>query len=200
MTLSAESQKNVNAYLAVLRRQLRDLMEEDIDDIVEEIRMHILDKTSGEAAAGSVAETLAALGTPEELAERYRTDELLQRARAARSPAYIFHSLLRWTTLSLIGLLVFSISVLGYVLGGGLSILGVLKVFNSRGTGLFGQFTQHDWSLSFQSGGAPAPGVHELLGWWLLPVGLLGGPLLFFLTLRFDLWSIRKFWRPQAWR
>jgi hypothetical protein len=38
------------------------------------------------------------------------------------------------------------------------------------------------------------------LGFWLLPLGLLGGPALFFLTARLGLWSLRKFWRPRAWR
>lgn len=110
MTLSVESQKTVDAYLAALRKQLRELMDEDVNDIVEEIRAHILDKTSGEAPTGSVAETLAALGTPEELASRYQTEELLKRARMSRSAAYILHSLLRWATLSLVGLLVLTIS------------------------------------------------------------------------------------------
>jgi hypothetical protein len=52
--------------------------------------------------------------------------------------------------------------------------------------------------MGFQSGGEH-PG-HELLGWWLLPIGLLLGPGLFFLTARFGLWSIRKFWPPRSWR
>jgi len=200
MTLSAESQKTVDAYLASLRKQLRDLLEEDINDIVAEIRAHILDKTSGEAATDTVASTLAALGTPEELASRYRTEELLKRAQMSRSPAFLLRSVTRWGLLSLVGILVFAVSVFGYLIGGGLSILGVLKVISPSTTGLYGQFTASSWGLSFNSGGQPAPGVHELLGWWLLPIGLLLGPVLFFLTIRFDLWSIRKFWRPRAWR
>jgi len=198
MTLSIESRKSVDAYLAALRRQLRDLLDEDVKDIVEEIRMHILDKTAEDCSQGAVAAALAALGNPEELAARYRTEELLQRAKLSRTPAYMLHSLLHWALLSVLGLLVFSISVLGYVLGGGLFILGVLKVFNYQHTGLWGVFTEHEWSLGFQSGGEH--GGHELLGVWLLPLGLLGGPVLFFLTLRFGMWSVRKFWRPRAWR
>ena len=200
MTLSAESQKTVDAYLKALRKQLRDLLDEDANDIVAEIRGHILDKTSGEAPADSVSATLAALGTPEELASRYRTEELLERAQMSRSPAFILRSVLRWAALSIVGLLVFTISVVGYIIGGGLSILGVLKIFNPHNTGLYGQFSDTSSSLSFNSGGPPAPGVHELLGWWLLPVGLILGPALFFFTFRFDLWSLRKFWRPRAWR
>ena len=199
MTLAVESQKSVDAYLAALRKQLRELMDEDANDIVAEIRMHILDKTSDNADPEGVAATLAALGAPAELAERFRTDELLKGAQMSRSPAYVLRSIFRWAGLSLVGLIVFCISVIGFGLGGALFILGVLKVIDYHGTGIYGQFTDTNSSLGFQSGG-PRPGQHELLGFWLLPLGLLGGPALFFVTARFGLWSLRKFWRPRAWR
>jgi hypothetical protein len=198
MTPTAESQKTIDAYLAALRKQLRDLMDEDVKDIVEEIRTHILDKTSGDDPADSVPCTLAALGTPEELASRYRTEELLKRARMARSPGYLVRSLLRWAALSIAGIIVFLISVIGYCLGGGLFILGALKLISPHKTGIWGVFTSHNWSLAFQSGGQN--GGKDLLGWWLVPIGLILGGALLFLTFRFGLWSIRKFWRPRAWR
>lgn len=197
MNLSAESQKSIDAYLVSLRRQLRELLEEDVRDIVEEIHAHILDKTSGDASPDMVAATLAALGTPEELALRYRTEEMLKRAQRSRSPAYILRSVLRWALLSVAGVAVFIISAVGYCLGGILFILGVLKLIHPHKTGVYGVFTAQSSSLSFQSGG---PSDHDLLGWWLLPVGLIVGGGLLFLTFRFGLWSIRKFWRPRAWR
>jgi hypothetical protein len=84
--------------------------------------------------------------------------------------------------------------------GGGLSILSVLKLINPHTTGLYEQLSEDSWGLSLQSGGQLAPGSHELLGWWLLPVSLILGPLLLFYTFRFGLWSVRKFWPPRAWR
>jgi hypothetical protein len=196
MILTAESQKTVDAYLAALRRHLRDLLEEDSRDIVEEIRAHILDKTSGDASPESLAFTLAALGTPEELAQRYRTEEMLKRAQMARSPAYLLRSLLRWAALSLAGVVVFLISAVGYCLGGILFILGALKLSNPHKTGVYGVFNANNSSLSFQSGG---PTGHDLLGWWLIPIGLIVGGGLLFLTFRFNIWSIRKFSRPRGW-
>jgi hypothetical protein len=197
MTLSVESQKTIDAYLAALRRHLRELLDEDVKDIVEEIRAHILDKTSGGDAEEEVASTLAALGTPEELAGRYRTEELLKRARNARSPGFLWRSMLRWAALSVLGVAVFFFSAIGYCLGGLLFILGVLKLTNPHRTGVYGVFNEHNTSLSFQSGG---PNEHDLLGWWLVPIGLIVGGGLLFLTFRFGIWSIRKFWRPRAWR
>jgi hypothetical protein len=206
MTVSAESQKTIDAYLAALRRHLRELMEADANDIVEEIRAHILDKTAANApdqtaaapetpdtSPDSVSATLAALGTPEELASRYRTEELLKRAQLAASPGLI---LLRWTALSLASLLVCLVSAVGYCLGGGLFILGVL--INPRQTGIWGTFSPHESSFGFQSGGQHSG--RELLGWWLVPVGLLLGAGLLYLTFRFCTWSLGKFWRPRAWR
>ena len=125
MTLTAESQKTIDAYLATLRNQLRELMDEDARDIVEEIRAHIRDKTSGDASPQSIDATLAALGTPQQLAVRYRTDELLQRAQLSRSPAIVLRSILRWATLSFVGLLVFVLSGVGYCVGGILVVIGI---------------------------------------------------------------------------
>ena len=136
MTLDTESQKTIDAYLATLRKQLRELMDEDARDIVEEIRAHILDKTSGDASPQSIDATLAALGTPQQLAVRYRTDELLQRAQLSRSPAIVLRSILRWATLSFVGLLVFVLSGVGYCVGGILVVIGLLKAFLPGKAGL----------------------------------------------------------------
>ena len=205
MTFSAESQKTIDGYLVALRKQLRGPADADVEDIVEEIRAHILDKTSGAAATDTIASTLASLGTPEELASRYRTDDLMQRSLLTRSPLLSLHSLFRWATLSFAGLVVFLVSVVGYSLGGGLVIVAALKLMWPRATGFWMEFYP-DGSPKSASGGfgsgyisQPPPG-REILGWWLVPIGLVLGGALLFLTFRFGTWSIRKFWRPRAWR
>ena len=195
MTLSTESQKTIDTYLAALRKQLRELTDEDARDIAEEIRIHILDKTAESASPETIAGTLTALGTPAELANKYCTEEMLKRAQAAHSPAYIARRLRRWALLTLSGIAIFALSLIGYVLGGGLFILGVLKIDNPGKTGIFGQWNEHNKSFNFQSGGPNGP--HELLGWWLVPIGLIVGGGLLLLTFRFDNWSIRKFWPPR---
>lgn len=202
MTLPADSQKAIDAYLAALRKHLRDLMDEDVQDIVQEIDAHILDKISSDTSAAAVAATLAALGTPEELASRYRTEELLKRAQSARSPAYLLRSLIRWAKLSVVGVAVFLISVVGYCIGGFLFILAALKLVWPRATGLWKTVNgDSSWGLNFGAGsGDPPANAHELLGWWLLPIGFILGAILLFLTFRLGTWSIRKFWRPRAWQ
>jgi hypothetical protein len=198
MTQTETSQNSVETYLKSLRRELRELLDDDVNEIVEEIRTHIFDKTADSETPEAIAATLAALGTPQELADRYRTQELMQRARLARSPKYIFRSALRWAGLSLLGVLVFAVSAMGYSLGGFLFLLGFLKLIHPGTTGVYGIWTDHDRSFNWQSGGPNKPG--ELLGWWLVPIGILIGGVLLLLTFRFGYWSIRKFWRPRDWQ
>ena len=145
------------------------------------------------------------MGTPEELASRYRTDELLKRAQITRSPLVSLRSLFRWATLSFAGLVVLLVSVFGYSLGGGLVIIGALKLVWPRATGFWMEFYP-DGSPKSASGGfgsgyaSQPPAGREVLGWWLVPVGLILGSALLFLTFRFGSWSIRRFWRPRTWR
>jgi uncharacterized membrane protein len=84
--------------------------------MVKEIRAHILDKASSGVSLEKLGATLAALGSPEELASQYLTEALLKRALRTRSPLVSLHSLFRWATLSLTGVLVFVVSVFGYTL------------------------------------------------------------------------------------
>lgn len=198
MILADESQKVIEQYLAALRRHLRELMDEDAQDIVEEIRAHILDKTSGGGEPEAVSATLAALGTPEELASRYRTDELLARAQRSRSPALLFRSLLRWATLSLVGLIVFVVSVAAYCAGGVLVLLAGLKVLYPRTTGIWRLPGPNNYGAGFGNTGNPPPGAHDILGWWLVPVLSGLGLGLMALTFWFGTWSLRKFWRPRT--
>jgi HAAS len=206
MILSADSQKTIDAYLSALHRQLRELTDDDVNDIVEEIRFHILDKTSADASPEAVAATLSALGTPGELAGRYRTDELMKRAQSSSSPLLTLHSLFRWASLSLVGLTVFATSVIGYTLGGILVIVGFFKLIYPRNGGIWfnprpgGKGIDGSAGFSFGSGATWTHPGHEIIGMWLVPIGLIVGSGLLLLTFRFGSWSLRKFWRPRALR
>jgi hypothetical protein len=206
MILSAESQKAIDTYLTDLRGHLRPLRPEDANDIVEEIHAHILDKSAGVTAKGVVSATLATLGTPEELAARYRIDELLKRAQSTRSPVVSLFSLARWATLSLIGLVTFIISSVGYALGAVLVVIGLFKLIYPRNGGVWfdpkpgGHGIDGTAGFSFVGGGTWTHPGQEVFGLWLAPSCIALGAMLVFLTFSLGTWCIRRFWRPSALR
>ena len=97
MTIPDHAQQKIEAYLARVRAQLRGFNDQQVAEIVAELRSHVIDKLaiSGDAVTpAQVDAILAALGTPEELANQYITDNLLARAEVSRSPLRILDSLI----------------------------------------------------------------------------------------------------------
>ncbi|MBV9622394.1 MAG: hypothetical protein JOZ14_00270 [Acidobacteria bacterium] len=115
----AELEK-IDSYLGKLRARLRGVGTEEVNDIIEELRSHILEKlaVNGHLGARDVDATLAGRGNPEDLASEYMTDAALARAEVSRSPIEILASLFRWASLSVAGLFVL-ISSLTTFSGGG---------------------------------------------------------------------------------
>jgi hypothetical protein len=201
MTISADSQQTIDAYLKVLRKRLRGLSDQVSSDVVKEIRSHILDKASmeGEITPGSVASVLAGLGTPEELASQYVTDDLLARTQVTPSPWLVLQSLFRWASLSFVGLCILACSVLGYLLAGSFALCALLKPIHPQAAGLWLLPDPEDaYSLSLRLGfSSPPAHGRELLGWWIVPLGLVFAMGLVLFTFHCGLWGIRKFWRPR---
>ncbi len=88
------SETQVNDYLARLRASLTGMTVAEREDIVEEIRMHVRER-SGDPGT-SVDSVLAGLGPAAELAQQYRTGLLVQQARTSLSPVVILRAALRW--------------------------------------------------------------------------------------------------------
>jgi hypothetical protein len=202
MTTAGHAQQRIDAYLGRLRRGLRGMNDEDARDIVEELRGHIIDKASvrGELTAAAVEAALAALGTPEELASQYMTDELMSRAAVSRSPIRILESLFRWASLSVAGFLVLLSAMMGYFLGGAFTLCGVLKIIHPQTAGLWAlrdSTGNLEISLRLGFGSAPAGG-RDLVGWWIVPIGLFVGCGLVMLTTRFALWCAQRYRRSLA--
>lgn len=195
MTYTAASQKAIDEYLATLRRQLRDLMDEDVRDIVEEIHAHLLDKTAGDPSPEKIASALSTLGSPQQLALRYHTDELLERAQLHRSPGLLLRGFVRGASLGVGGLLVFMLSGVGYCIGGVIFVMGLMKAFLPKRAGLNILRDAHTWSVGFGASSGPQTG-HDPIGLWLIPICLALGGAILFLTFRFSLWMLRFFTRP----
>jgi Protein of unknown function (DUF1700) len=194
--------EKIESYLGKLRARLRGLGNEEVNDIIAELRSHILEKSrvNGELGARDVDAALERLGNPEDLASEYMTDAALARAEVSRSPIQILASLFRWASLSVAGFFVLVSSLVGYFLGAALILCAVLKPIHPQSAGLW---SFHDssgdleLSLRLGFGSAPAPG-HDVLGWWIVPVGLVAGFGLVMLTTRFAIWCVRLY--RKSWR
>ena len=166
----------VNDYLTRLRSALTGMTVSEREDIVEEIHMHIRERLSDPKS--SLDAVLAGLGPAGELAQQYRTGLLVQRARTSISPVVILRAALRWAATGVEGFIVFVIALIGYAMGTGFLLLALMKPFFPRNTGLW--VGPDQFNFSFRMGAtmtSPASPVHEVLGWWLIPVCLVLGSL-----------------------
>ena len=194
---AGNSREQIEAYLEVLRRRLKGIDEQDVREIVAELRSHIFETATvdGELTKEGVAEALAALGGPEELAREYVTDNLLARVEVSRSPVRVLESLYRWASLSVTGFFVFLCALGGYVVGVALILCALLKPLHPKTAGLWSyQTSTGEIATSIRLGfGSPPAGGRELLGWWIIPCGLIGGCILVMLTSFLVLWYVRRY-------
>jgi len=201
--MTSDAQQKIESYLVRLRTGLRGLQPEEIREIIEELRSHITEKAAagGEATAAQVDEALAALGTPEDMAREYVTDAVLVRAEVTRTPTRILASLFRWASVSLAGILVLLVSLIGYSTGISFFLVGLLRPFHPDKAGLWIWRNAEDVFYSVRLGfGDPPPGAHELLGWTIVPIGISVGIGLVMLTTHFALWCVQRYRRSRALR
>jgi len=196
------AQQKVDAYLSRMRSHLRGLNDEVASEILAELRSHITEKAEagGAMTTASVDASLGALGSPEELASEYVTDELLARAEVSRSPIHILESLFRWASLSVAGFFVLLGSIAGYFLGAAFILVAALKPFHPETAGLWvTRDATGDLAFSLHLGfGSVQVGGREVLGWWVVPIGLLAGCGLVILTTRAALWFVQQYRRSRA--
>lgn len=192
-----DSGRNLERYLAQVRAALRGLPEPEIDDILRELRSHIVESTS-DGTAVDVA--LRALGNPVDLAKTYQADNQMAQAECTCSPLVILQGL-RHTSKSRLGcVVVTALYCFAYTFVVILLAAAVTKIFSPAHTGLF-YAPGNLLSLQLIVDGSPPPGARELLGWWLVPTALASG-----LALRYPIdwvaqWWIRRYRRstnPQA--
>jgi uncharacterized membrane protein len=164
-TQSSEATQSIAAYLAALRSHLAPITLSEREEILREIAAHIRDSFE----AGTPIDTvLARLGPPAELAAEYRDGQLIRAASRSVSPVTLLRATLRLATKGITGILVFFCALFGYLTGGTLVIAAFVKPFAPSHVGYFVNAT-------------PGP-QHDLLGWWIIPISLIGGTLLLIVT------------------
>jgi uncharacterized membrane protein len=165
-TLAPLTDNRIETYLSRLAAALGRVAAAQKDEIVREIRAHIMDSVSGAADPGSAVDrVLRLLGSPEELADRYSTECLLTRAGSSFSPWLLLRTSWRWAKLGITGTLAFLLAIIGYAMALGLTISVFLKPFMPSRVGLW--FGREGLNV----GVADHPeAMHELLGQWFVPV------------------------------
>lgn len=156
------------AYISQLDRVLFPLGETERQEILHEIRAHLADSAAAETGdeGQRAAAAIRKLGSARVVGQAYLSESLLERASHGLRPG-----------LTVLGL--------ATALGGGLgmTVLGLVFAFGYLALTIIAISTVgklivpasglwlHDtgaWSLSF----APMPGAREVLGWWIVPIGV----------------------------
>jgi uncharacterized membrane protein len=187
MTRAEVLQRRIDAYLAELRRCLGELPPEEVHDILQEIRGHILERTeaSGELTEERLVDILKALGRPDEIAPLYQVDSVVAKARISLSPRVVLRGIHRWSVVSGWGLVLFVLGIVGYATGFSLALSAVAKIISPDKVGA--------WvgGGHFSIGTISDPGARDVLGWWLVPVGLALGTVIVLGTTRLLRWTLR---------
>jgi hypothetical protein len=197
MTVDDAARLKLEAYLRQIRHGLRGLPDPEAQEIVAELRSHVIDRAGGGTVTqAAVDEGLAGLGPARDLAGLYLAERMAERVEINRSPWLILKTVWRLAGLSLRALFTFMVSLVGYGLGIGLVITAVLKPFMPDNDGLWFKRTHDGFTMSLSV--TTDPVGQELLGWWIIPLGLILGPAVLWLTWRFGLAGVRKLGRARA--
>ena len=88
----------VDQYCGRLRKALRAVPSAERDEIVAEVRVHLLERieSEGHATEEAVGRVIGAAGVPEELAREYEMQAMLRPAATARSTWLLLRTTARW--------------------------------------------------------------------------------------------------------
>jgi CubicO group peptidase (beta-lactamase class C family)/uncharacterized membrane protein len=186
MNPSKEQELQIDNFLRKFRECLPNMSVADREEIVREISVHIQERT--QEPNSSMAEILKRLGSAESLASQYGHDLLIRQASRSISPLLILRATLELAKRGLEGFALFLGVLSGYALGGALVLTAILKPIFPRQMGLWIGPGVFNFGFHEQRHSDP---VHEVLGWWFLPVALCLGCFFLWLTTR----GIRSFLR-----
>jgi uncharacterized membrane protein len=183
----------IDTYLSSLRTHLGPMTLSERDEIIREISAHIRD--SAEETGASLEAVLMRLGPADQLAAQYRDGLLISNASRSISPLKLMRGALRLATKGVFGVIVFFVGMIGYAIGGGFVLSGMLKPILPAHTGMWVQDGHLlEFGTHFPLVGPPA---HEVLGMWYIPLMLTAGSL----TLLATTFAIRTSLRiSQSWQ
>jgi hypothetical protein len=184
---------HLDAYLTQVQRHVRGLPDAEVREIVAELRAHVLDKVEGRVSPVAVEAAIAELGSPREIARVNITERIVARAEARRTPFSVLGGVVRLAGLSVYGLFAFLVSILGYGSAFAFLVTAAVKPFAWDHAGLWiTRKAPDNYIASWHLGLTDNPRLgHEILGGWIIPIGIVAGLLAAWLTWRFDIFSLR---------
>lgn len=180
---------HLETYLAQVRRHLKGLSEAEIREVLLELRAHVLDKVEGNMTPKTVEQAIAALGTPREVGLANVTERVAAVMETNRGFFGVLAAVVRLASLSVAGFVVFMVSLVGYSMAAGLLAVAVVKPFAPANTGMW--VGPGAYSLGIMDGPGMHAGTHEIMGWWVIPFGLIVGLAIGYLTWLFGRFSVR---------
>jgi hypothetical protein len=189
----------VDAYLAQVAVDLRAIPSSEVEEIVRELRGHILERLESERDPGSVSRILERLGDPRAIAREHLEARLGQREieRPAPRPA-------GGSTGFFVRTVRAAAHALGFLLGSSLAygfalcwlFTALAKPFRPQRVGLWLlPAATGDLNLSLGSHAVGEVG-RDLLGWWIVPLGLVLGVAVAWATWRWNRRLIHR-WRSD---
>jgi hypothetical protein len=185
-------------YLQSVEDHLTSLTQEDRSEVIRELRSHVLDRIKGDSSDAAVNAALRRLGDPWEVARINSRMRVAAGSATHGMPLTLASTLARVATLGGKGLCTFILSLTGYAFAGCWLLTALAKPFAPDRVGLWVlPDPTGDLSLSL---GRHGPGVagYDVLGWWIIPIGLVTGVVCAVVTYRVDLRIIRQLVRRQS--
>jgi uncharacterized membrane protein len=162
-TAAPTADDRISSYLGSFDAALGQALEKN--EILREIRAHILDSVADAPNRDdATTRVLRMLGTPQELAARYRMEHLLTHAGRSFSPWLLLQTTWRWAKLGMRGVLAFVVALVGYSIALAMTVAVLLKPFVS-GVGMW--VGSEGLNLGMPS---HPENMHEVLGKWFVPV------------------------------
>lgn len=180
----------IESYFAALTTQLSDLPPAKREEVVRELRAHVLDRLEQitQPSEDDCRTVLKALGSPQEIARQYRVELLLSRSAWRISPWRMLRTLFRWTLAGIMGYLVFIMASIGYTIGASFYVTVLLKPIFPHNVGLF----VSEQGINLARFPSPPMGT-EVLGSYYIPIAVFVGYLFTFATTLAIRFVIRRF-------
>jgi uncharacterized membrane protein len=170
----AASSPVIETYFAELNGRIADLPRPQREELVKELRAHVMDRLEQMAEPGEEGcrTVLKALGTPDEIARQFRMELILRRSSWRISPIAVLRAGARWTVAGVQGYTIFLVAVIGYLMALCFYVTALLKPLFPRNIGMF----VGEQGLNLASFPLP-PSGHDILGPYYIPAAVVIGYL-----------------------